>query len=112
MHRIVAVTAAMPNGTGLDRFAELPGTIGKKIPTLDRSGAEKQLTLLATGLPRAQFDVHVVALTRGGREASGRAHVLRWSPGGDFAVDVDDAERFLVPVSRVQAVKDYIVVTR
>jgi glycosyltransferase involved in cell wall biosynthesis len=36
------------------------------IPTLDRSGAEKQLTLLATRLPRDEFDVHVVALTRGG----------------------------------------------
>ncbi len=36
------------------------------IPTLDQSGAEKQLTLLATGLPREAFDVHVFALTRGG----------------------------------------------
>lgn len=36
------------------------------IPTLDRSGAEKQCTLLATQLPREQFDVHVIALTRGG----------------------------------------------
>ncbi|MCA9116553.1 MAG: glycosyltransferase [Planctomycetaceae bacterium] len=36
------------------------------IPTLDRSGAEKQLTLLATHLPRDQFELHVVALTRGG----------------------------------------------
>ncbi|MGD9853395.1 MAG: glycosyltransferase [Planctomycetaceae bacterium] len=36
------------------------------IPTLDRSGAEKQLTLLATRLPRDEFDVHVLALTRGG----------------------------------------------
>lgn len=36
------------------------------IPTLDRSGAEKQMTLLATNLPRDQFDVHVCALTRGG----------------------------------------------
>lgn len=36
------------------------------IPTLDRSGAEKQLTLLATGLPRDEFDVEVVALTRSG----------------------------------------------
>ena len=36
------------------------------IPTLDRSGTEKQCTLLATGLPRDQFDVHVIALTRGG----------------------------------------------
>ena len=36
------------------------------IPTLDRNGAEKQLTLLAAGLPRDEFDVHVCALTRGG----------------------------------------------
>jgi len=36
------------------------------IPTLDQSGAEKQLTLLASGLPRDEFDVHVVALTRSG----------------------------------------------
>lgn len=36
------------------------------IPTLDRGGAEKQLSLLATGLPRDRFDVHVCALTRGG----------------------------------------------
>ena len=36
------------------------------IPTLDRGGAEKQLTLLATGLPRDQFDVHVALLTRAG----------------------------------------------
>jgi glycosyltransferase involved in cell wall biosynthesis len=36
------------------------------IPTLDRSGAEKQLALLATRLPRDEFDVEVVALTRSG----------------------------------------------
>ena len=36
------------------------------IPTLDRGGAEKQMSLLATGLPRDEFDVHVCALTRGG----------------------------------------------
>ena len=36
------------------------------IPTLDRAGAEKQLCLLARGLPRDKFDVHVCALTRGG----------------------------------------------
>lgn len=40
------------------------------IPTLDQSGAEKQLTLLATRLPREEFDVHVVALTRGGPYAA------------------------------------------
>jgi len=36
------------------------------IPTLVRGGAEKQLTLLATGLPRDEFDVHVCLLTCGG----------------------------------------------
>ena len=40
------------------------------IPTLDRSGAEKQLTLLATRLPRDEFEVHVFALTRGGPYAN------------------------------------------
>lgn len=36
------------------------------IPTLDRAGAEKQLTLLAAGLPTGEFEVHVCVLTRGG----------------------------------------------
>ena len=36
------------------------------VPTLDQGGAEKQLTLLATGLPRDQFEVHVALLTRAG----------------------------------------------
>jgi len=36
------------------------------IPSLDRAGAEKQLTLLVRRLPRDEFDVHVCALTRGG----------------------------------------------
>lgn len=56
------------------------------IPTLDRAGAEKQLMLLATGLPRDEFDVHVCALTRGGpyeltlREAGVPVEVIgkRW----------------------------------
>jgi glycosyltransferase involved in cell wall biosynthesis len=34
------------------------------IPTLDRSGAEKQMVLLAKGLPRERFRVEVAALTR------------------------------------------------
>ena len=34
------------------------------IPTLDRSGAEKQMVLLAEGLPRDRFRVEVAALTR------------------------------------------------
>ena len=36
------------------------------IPTLDRSGAEKQMTLLAKGLPRDRFETHVAVLTRSG----------------------------------------------
>jgi len=36
------------------------------IPTSDRAGAEKQMCLLAGGLPREEFDVHVCALGRGG----------------------------------------------
>ncbi|MFI4875530.1 MAG: glycosyltransferase [Blastopirellula sp. JB062] len=45
------------------------------IPTLDRGGAEKQLTLLAAGLPRDRFDVHVCLLTRSGPHAETlRAH--------------------------------------
>ncbi len=36
------------------------------IPTLDQSGAEKQLQLLATGLSASDFEIRVVALNRGG----------------------------------------------
>lgn len=36
------------------------------IPTLDRAGPEKQLTLLACGLKSRGWDVHVGCLTRGG----------------------------------------------
>lgn len=36
------------------------------IPTLDRSGAEKQMVLLAAGLPRDRFRVEVATLTRPG----------------------------------------------
>lgn len=40
------------------------------IPTLDQGGAEKQLCLLAAGLPKDQFDCHVVLLTRDGPRRS------------------------------------------
>ena len=36
------------------------------IPTLDQSGAEKQLSLLACGLPKDEFQVDVICLNRGG----------------------------------------------
>ncbi len=36
------------------------------IPSLDRCGAEKQLVMLATALPREEFDTHVAVLTRDG----------------------------------------------
>jgi glycosyltransferase involved in cell wall biosynthesis len=61
------------------------------IPTLDQSGAEKQFALLAARLARSEFDVHAVALTRGGsyesmiREAGVRLTVLnkrlKFDPG-------------------------------
>ncbi len=36
------------------------------IPTLEQGGAEKQLSLLATHLPRDEFDIHIGVLTRSG----------------------------------------------
>ena len=36
------------------------------IPTLDQSGAEKQLSLLACGLPTSEYEPLVIALNRGG----------------------------------------------
>ena len=39
------------------------------IPTLDQSGAERQLALLAAGLPRSDYEVRVIALDRGGAYA-------------------------------------------
>ena len=36
------------------------------IPTLDQGGAEKQMCLLAAGLPRDEFESHVAVLTRTG----------------------------------------------
>lgn len=44
----------------------MPHRILHIIPTLDRSGAEKQLVMLARGLPRERFDVQVCVLTRSG----------------------------------------------
>ncbi len=47
------------------------------IPSLDRAGTQKQMSLLARGLPRDEFDVHVCALTCGGPLAAelGKADV-------------------------------------
>ncbi len=48
------------------------------IPTLDRSGAEKQMAILAAGLPKDRFQVEVAALTRlGPLEAELRAAGVR-----------------------------------
>jgi len=59
----------MPIG-GFERDTRLTHRILHIIPSLDRAGAEKQLALLASHLPRDEFDVHVCALSRGGpREA-------------------------------------------
>ena len=47
------------------------------IPSLDQAGAEKQMSLLARGLPRDEFEPYVCALTRGGPLLSGlvEAHI-------------------------------------
>lgn len=60
------------------------------IPTLDQSGAEKQLALLAKNLPADRYEVHVCAITRGGyyeqvlRDAGVAVHRLakrlKWDP--------------------------------
>lgn len=44
----------------------MPRRLLHVIPSLDRSGAEKQLALLAAHLPRDQFETHVAVLTRTG----------------------------------------------
>ena len=51
------IAAAIPRGIAVLNVLQL-------IPTLDRSGAEKQMVLLAKGLPRDRFRVEVAALTR------------------------------------------------
>lgn len=60
------------------------------IPTLDQSGAEKQLALTALHLPREKYDVRVIAVTRGGHyervlhDAGVDVHVIgkrfKWDP--------------------------------
>jgi glycosyltransferase involved in cell wall biosynthesis len=60
---------------GRNHLIEVDTTVPKTritlmIPTLDRSGAEKQLVLLATRLPKDEFDVSTIALTRSGPYAS------------------------------------------
>lgn len=62
-------TPARRDGDALNLNQELivpKSRIALLIPTLDRSGAEKQFTLLATRLPTDEFDVTAIALTRGG----------------------------------------------
>ena len=50
------------------------------IPSLDRAGAEKQFTLLATQLDRNEFDVHACVLTRGGPyEAELKEHEIAFT---------------------------------
>lgn len=59
------------------------------IPTMDRGGAERQVCLLAAGLPRDQFHVHVVLLTREGPrvEELDAAGVPRTLVGKRFKAD-------------------------
>lgn len=59
------------------------------IPTLDQSGAEKQMTLLALNLPPERYQVEVVALNRGGyfAEALNAAHIQLTVLGKRWRID-------------------------
>lgn len=74
------------------------------IPTLDRAGAEKQLCLLARGLPRDEFEVHVCAVTRGGPLAAelAEAGIPLTVIGKRWKVDPQAFWRLKQYVSRLQ----------
>lgn len=74
------------------------------IPSLDRSGAEKQMTLLACGLPRDEFEVHVAALTRGGPLAAelGRAGIETTVIGKAWKLDPRAYWRLKRHIARLQ----------
>lgn len=57
-----------------------PLRVVQLVPTMDRCGAEKQVCLLAGGLPRERFESHVALLTRGGpRTAELDAAGIPWT---------------------------------
>ncbi len=64
-HGRILANSTQPLSNNL-AIRRVPHRILHIIPTLDAHGAEKQLSLLATGLPGERFDVHVCALTRSG----------------------------------------------
>jgi glycosyltransferase involved in cell wall biosynthesis len=74
------------------------------IPTLDRCGAEKQLTLLACGLPRDRFDVHVCVLTRDGplRAALDQAGIAVTLIGKSWKIDPVAYWRLYRTIRRLQ----------
>ncbi len=65
------------------------------IPTLDQSGAERQLALLAAGLPPADFQIRVFALNRGGyyQQQLGNAGIATRILGKQFRFDFRTAVR-------------------
>ncbi len=65
-HGLVPSAAVSTTGLVQCEVGTMTRRILHIIPTLDRGGAEKQLVLLATRLPRDKFDVHVCTLTRSG----------------------------------------------
>ncbi len=74
------------------------------IPTLVRGGAEKQLTELAIGLPRDEFDVHVAVLTHTGPyEETLRAHDVPVTViGKKWKVDPFAYQRLKACIKRLQ----------
>lgn len=71
-------------------LSAVPLRVLEIIPTLWRGGAEKQLALLATGLPRNRFDVHVCTLTDEGplHEVIDAAGIPRHHIGKAWKVDL------------------------
>jgi glycosyltransferase involved in cell wall biosynthesis len=69
--------------------ARRPLRVALVIPTLDRGGAEKQLCLLASGLPEHGIEPHVVLLTRDGplREQLSAANIPVTLIGKHFRAD-------------------------
>jgi glycosyltransferase involved in cell wall biosynthesis len=67
----------------------VPLRILEIIPTLTRGGAEKQLTLLAAGMPRDRFEVYVCTLTQQGplQEELAAAHIPHHHIGKAWKAD-------------------------
>ncbi len=74
------------------------------VPTLKRGGAEKQLALLANGLPRDEFDVHVTTLVDDGPFARtlSQASISVTNIGQSWTIDPFAYRRLRKQIRRLQ----------